>query len=98
MKVEGAFDQLFVFRRKPRGKRLGESVLIKCGDCKNRLEIYNLPGVLEINGVAADKDTWARVLIPLLAQHDGITATSGLWVIPEAWAFTSTNGLNMRIA
>lgn len=40
--------------------------LVKCGDCENRLEIFYDEVGLEIGGVHASRQEWARLLGPLL--------------------------------
>ena len=54
-----------IFHRKSKGK-ISPRYLIKCGDCKNKLEIYHGDEDLEINGVLASKKEWKKILIPLL--------------------------------
>lgn len=54
-----------IFYRKSIGK-MSPRYLIKCGDCKNKLEIYYGEEDLEINGVLASKKEWKKILIPLL--------------------------------
>jgi len=59
-----------VYRRKARGKRSAR-LLIKCGDCPNKFEIYYGPlgEDLEIAGVLASVENWRKILLPLLKQR-----------------------------
>lgn len=51
-------------------------LLVKCGCCENRLEIYHEPApaddphraTLEINGVLGTLDQWRKILGPLLER------------------------------
>jgi hypothetical protein len=56
-----------VYRRKARGKRSAR-LLIKCGDCRNKFEIYYGPEGedLEIAGILASVENWQKILLPLL--------------------------------
>jgi hypothetical protein len=58
-----------VFHRKARGKKSAR-LLIKCGDCPNKFEIYYAPQGedLEIAGVLASVENWRRILLPLLKR------------------------------
>jgi hypothetical protein len=55
-------------------KKIMPSILIRCGCCNERLEIYleRTPtgnpnsDILEINGVVGTVDQWKQVLLPLL--------------------------------
>lgn len=59
-----------VYRRKARGKKSAR-LLIKCGDCDQKFEIYCRPEGedLEIAGVLASVDNWRRILLPLLKKY-----------------------------
>ena len=52
--------------RRARRKHKSARLLIKCGDCENKLEIYYDDQFLEIGGVFASIPEWRRVLQPLL--------------------------------
>jgi hypothetical protein len=56
-----------VYRRKARGKKSAR-LLIKCGDCHEKFEIYYGPEGedLEIAGVLASVENWRKILLPLL--------------------------------
>jgi hypothetical protein len=45
-------------------------MLIKCGDCDNKFEIYYGPDGedLEIAGVLASVENWRQILLPLLKK------------------------------
>jgi hypothetical protein len=61
-----------VFHRKPRGKKSAH-LLVKCGDCENKFEIYYGPQGedLEIAGVLASVENWRKILAPLLKKPVG---------------------------
>jgi hypothetical protein len=61
-----------IFHRKARGKKSAR-LLIKCGDCPNKFEIYYAPQGedLEIAGVLASAENWRRILMPLLKKPVG---------------------------
>lgn len=65
----GGYPVPQVYRRKARGKKSAR-LLIKCGDCDNKLEIYYGPQGedLEIAGVLASAENWRRILLPLLKK------------------------------
>ncbi|MDP9254547.1 MAG: hypothetical protein M3O66_06390 [Verrucomicrobiota bacterium] len=56
-----------VYHRKARGKQSAR-LLIKCGDCASKVEIYYGPDGedLEIAGVLASVENWREILLPLL--------------------------------
>lgn len=56
-----------IYRRKTRGRKSAR-LLIKCGDCPNKFEIYYGPDSedLEIAGVLASIENWRNILLPLL--------------------------------
>jgi hypothetical protein len=58
-----------VYRRKARGKKSAR-LLIKCGDCDEKFEIYYGPDSedLEIAGVLASVENWRKILLPLLKK------------------------------
>jgi hypothetical protein len=58
-----------VYRRKAHGKKSAR-LLIKCGDCDEKLEIHYGPEGedLEIAGVLASVATWRGILLPLLKK------------------------------
>ena len=42
-------------------------ILLKCGDCDGKLEIYyNNDNTIEIGGVLGHIDDWKEILLPLL--------------------------------
>src|SRR2546423_58006 len=58
-----------IYHRKTRGKKSAR-LLIKCGDCPNKFEIYYGPDGddLEIAGVLASIENWRKILLPLLKR------------------------------
>ena len=58
-----------VYHRKARGKQSAR-LLIKCGDCDRKFEIYYGPNGedLEIAGVLASVENWREILLPLLKK------------------------------
>jgi hypothetical protein len=58
-----------VYRRKARGRKSAR-LLIKCGDCDEKFEIYYGPDSedLEIAGVLASVENWRKILMPLLKE------------------------------
>jgi hypothetical protein len=58
-----------VYYRKPSGKKSAR-LLIKCGDCQEKFEIYYDPDGedLEIAGVLASVENWRKILLPLLKR------------------------------
>lgn len=58
-----------VHQRRARGKQSAR-LLIKCGDCDSKLEIYYGPDGedLEIAGVLASVENWREILLPLLKR------------------------------
>jgi hypothetical protein len=56
-----------VYHRKAQGKQCAR-LLIKCGDCDQKFEIYCGPDGedLEIAGVLAPVKNWRQILLPLL--------------------------------
>ena|SRR5437660_817082 len=58
-----------VFRRRAQGKKSAR-LLIKCGDCDEKFEIYYGPEGedLEIAGVLASVENWRKILLPLLKE------------------------------
>jgi hypothetical protein len=58
-----------VYHRKAQGKKSAR-LLIKCGDCENKFEIYYGPAGedLEIAGVLASIEHWRGILLPLLKK------------------------------
>ena len=48
-----------------KGKR-SPHLKIRCGCCKNAVEVYYGEGGLEINGVNAPVSEWRKLLLPLL--------------------------------
>ncbi len=61
------YAALRVYHRKALGKN-SPRLLIRCGDCSNKLEIHYDPegGDLEIGGVLASTTNWREILLPLL--------------------------------
>jgi hypothetical protein len=64
------YSALCVYNRKARGKK-SPRLLIKCGDCDNKFEIYyDSDGEdLEIAGVLASVENWREILLPLLKKR-----------------------------
>jgi hypothetical protein len=64
----GGFPVPRVYHRKARGKRSAR-LLIKCGDCDQKFEIYYGPDGedLEIAGVLASVANWHEILLPILS-------------------------------
>lgn len=62
-----------VYHRKARGKQSAH-LLIKCGDCDGKFEIYYGPDGedLEIAGVLASVENWRDILLPLLRPSRNI--------------------------
>src|SRR2546430_36439 len=58
-----------IYHRKARGKKSAR-LLIKCGDCDQKFEIYYGPDGedLEIAGVLASVAAWREILVPLLKK------------------------------
>ena len=58
-----------VYHREARGKQSAR-LLIKCGDCDSKFEIYYGPDGedLEIAGVLASVENWCEILLPLLKR------------------------------
>src|SRR5947209_1001420 len=58
-----------IFHRKVRGKKSAR-LLIKCGDCPNKFEIFYGPDGddLEIAGVLTSIENWRKILLPLLKR------------------------------
>ena len=63
------YSALRVYHRKAQGKKSAR-LLIKCGDCENKFEIYYNPGGedLEIAGVLGSVENWREILLPLLKR------------------------------
>ena len=60
-----------VYERASKGSK-GPRVLVKCGCCDEKVEIYHDEESLEINGVLASIEDWEKILLPLLnIQDDG---------------------------
>lgn len=57
--------KLRIFKNKGR-RKVGPSVLAKCGCCNHSVRIYHSPEDLEINGVLASIEEWKSLLLPLL--------------------------------
>ena len=66
-KVRHGYPVPRVHHRKARGKKSAR-LLIKCGDCDQKFEIYYGPHGedLEIAGVLASVANWRKILVPLL--------------------------------
>lgn len=64
------YAALRVYNRRARGKKSAR-ILIKCGDCENKFEIYYGPDGddLEIAGVLASVENWRDILLPLLKHR-----------------------------
>src|SRR5437870_879183 len=63
------YSALRIYHRVARGKKSAR-LLIKCGDCDNKFEIYYGPEGedLEIAGVLASVENWREILLPLLKR------------------------------
>lgn len=46
----------------------GDTVSIRCGDCHERLTVYQCGELVEIGNVIATRKEWRRVLGPLLRE------------------------------
>ncbi|OGH62070.1 MAG: hypothetical protein A3G34_13685 [Candidatus Lindowbacteria bacterium RIFCSPLOWO2_12_FULL_62_27] len=64
-KDEAGLSKLRIWHRRKKGKQ-SPSILVKCGDCDSKFEIYYGGEDLEIGGVLASKVEWRRVFLPLL--------------------------------
>lgn len=64
------YNALRVYHRAGVGKR-SPRLLIKCGDCANKLEVYYDAERtdLEIGGVIGSVENWREILLPLLAAR-----------------------------
>lgn len=62
---EQGYGKLRVWHRGPRRKQ-SPRLLVKCGDCDSKFEIYYDGDDLEIAGVFASKREWRKFLGPLL--------------------------------
>lgn len=60
--------QIRVYHQKGRGKRCPR-YLLKCGCCKEKIEIYYSPDGLEIGGVNGTIEDWRELLLPLLLPN-----------------------------
>jgi hypothetical protein len=50
-----------------RGKK-GPRLVIRCGCCHSRVEVWYGDGSLEVNGVLASVPEWRKIFLPLLAD------------------------------
>jgi hypothetical protein len=68
-KLGNGYPEPRVYHRKAHGKKSAR-LLIRCGDCDNKFEIYYGPQGedLEIAGVLASVKHWRRILLPLLKK------------------------------
>lgn len=57
--------EIRVYHRKQSGKR-SPRYLLKCGCCKEKIEIYYDEDGLEIGGVNGAVEDWREILLPLL--------------------------------
>ena len=64
---DGYFD-IRVSRQARNGKR-DPRLLLRCGCCPGKLEIYYGGDSLEINGVMGSVGNWKEVLLPLLSSR-----------------------------
>ena len=64
------YSALRVYHRKQRGRKSAR-LLIKCGDCDEKLEIYYDPKGrdIEIAGVFGSVENWREILLPLLKRR-----------------------------
>jgi hypothetical protein len=56
-------------RKLKKGGVVSPSVLLKCGCCDSKVEIYYGGGGLEINGVNGSVDDWREILLPMLDKN-----------------------------
>jgi hypothetical protein len=63
-----------VFKRAAAGRKSGR-LLVKCGCCDERVEVYHDDHGLEINGVYASLNEWREILMPLLQGRELSTCT-----------------------
>jgi len=54
-----------VTHAQPSRKKLAKYT-IKCGCCDNQIDVHYDDQILEIGGVAASRQEWAAILMPLL--------------------------------
>ena len=59
------YPQIRVYHRRGSGKKCPR-YLLKCGCCKEKVEIYYGDDGLEINGVNGAIEDWRDILLPLL--------------------------------
>jgi hypothetical protein len=57
--------ELRIFEKKGSGKKCPR-LLVKCGCCDEKVEIYYDKNFIEINGVNGSVASWREVLLPLL--------------------------------
>lgn len=62
-------SQIRVYK-KSGSRRKSPRLLLKCGDCNQRLEIYFDKDGLEINGVNGSLENWREILLPLLGKKN----------------------------
>ena len=76
--TSGGYPVPRIYHRKARGKKSAR-LLIKCGDCENKFEVYYGPQGedLEIAGVLASVKNWRRILLPLLKKGAGKSSETG---------------------
>ena len=63
------YPQIRVYHRRGSGKKCPR-YLLKCGCCKEKVEIYYSDDGLEINGVNGAIEDWRDILLPLLLIED----------------------------
>lgn len=66
------FSELRVWRRAAKGTK-GARILVKCGCCQQKVEVYHSEDDLEINGVLGSLDNWREILLPLLYPKSKIS-------------------------
>jgi len=59
------YPQIRVYHKRGSGKKCPR-YLLKCGCCKEKVEIYYSDDGLEINGVNGAIEDWRDILLPLL--------------------------------
>ncbi len=59
------YPQIRVYHRRGSGKQCPR-YLLKCGCCKEKVEIYYSDDGLEINGINGAIEDWRDILLPLL--------------------------------
>jgi hypothetical protein len=56
-------------RKLKKGGVVSPSVLLKCGCCDKKVQIFYGGGTIEINGVIGSVDDWSEILLPMLDKN-----------------------------